>query len=100
MNSSDVPGGVVNILTGKPSELFSQFASHMDVNAIVYCGNDELIQKEIQQKAAGNVKRVLIYQDVNWLSEKGQTPYYILDLQEIKTTWHPIENIGSGGGGY
>ena len=100
VNSSDVPGGVVNILTGKPSELFSQFASHMDVNAIVYCGNDELIQKEIQQKAAGNVKRVLIYQDVNWLSEKGQTPYYILDLQEIKTTWHPIENIGSGGGGY
>jgi len=100
MNSSDVPGGVVNILTGKPSELFSQFASHMDVNAIVYCGNDELIQKEIQQKAAGNVKRVLIYQDVNWLSEKVQTPYYILDLQEIKTTWHPIENIGSGGGGY
>ena len=100
MNSSDVPGGVVNILTGKSSELFSQFASHMDVNAIVYCGNDELIQKEIQQKAAGNVKRVLAYQDVNWLSEKGQTPYYILDLQEIKTTWHPIENIGSGGGGY
>jgi len=100
VNSSDVPGGVVNILTGKPSELFSQFASHMDVNAIVYCGNDELIQKEIQQKAAGNVKRVLIYQDVNWLSEKGQSPYYILDLQEIKTTWHPIENIGSGGGGY
>ena len=100
VNSSDVPGGVVNILTGKPSELFSHFASHMDVNAIVYCGNDELIQKEIQQKAAGNVKRVLIYQDVNWLSEKVQTPYYILDLQEIKTTWHPIENIGSGGGGY
>jgi len=100
VNSSDVPGGVVNILTGKLSELFSQFASHMDVNAIVYCGNDELIQKEIQQKAAGNVKRVLIYQDVNWLSEKGQSPYYILDLQEIKTTWHPIENIGSGGGGY
>jgi len=100
VNSSDVPGGVVNILTGKPSELFSQVASHMDVNAIVYCGNDELIQKEIQQKAAGNVKRVLVYRDVNWLSEKGQTPYYILDLQEIKTTWHPIENIGSGGGGY
>jgi len=100
VNSSDVPGGVVNILTGKPSELFSHFASHMDVNAIVYCGNDELIQKEIQQKAAGNVKRVLVYRDVNWLSEKGQTPYYILNLQEIKTTWHPIENIGSGGGGY
>jgi acyl-CoA reductase-like NAD-dependent aldehyde dehydrogenase len=100
INSSDVPGGVVNILTGKSSELFSQFASHMDVNAVVYCGNDELIQKEMQQKAAGNVKRVLIYRDVNWLSEKGQSPYYILDFQEIKTTWHPIENIGGGSGGY
>lgn len=100
INSSDVPGGVVNILTGKPAELFSQFASHMDVNAVVYCGNEESIQKEMQQKAAGNVKRVLIYKDVNWLSEKGQSPYYILDLQEIKTTWHPIENIGAGGGGY
>jgi len=100
INSSDVPGGVVNILTGTPSELFSQFAAHMDVNAVVYCGNDELIEKEIQQKAAGSVKRVFTYRDVNWLSEKGQSPYYILDLQEIKTTWHPIENIGGAGGGY
>jgi acyl-CoA reductase-like NAD-dependent aldehyde dehydrogenase len=100
INSSDVPGGVINILTGKPSELFSHFASHMDVNAVVYCGNDELIPKGIQQKAAVNVKRVLIYKDVNWLSGKGQSPYYILDAQEIKTTWHPIENIGGGSGGY
>jgi acyl-CoA reductase-like NAD-dependent aldehyde dehydrogenase len=100
INSSDVPGGVVNILTGKPSELFSHFASHMDVNAVIYCENDELVQKEIQQKAAGNVKRVLFYKNVNWLSEKAQSPYYILDVEEIKTTWHPIENIGGGGGGY
>src|SRR5215212_8043071 len=50
VNSSDVPGGVVNILTGKPSELYSHFASHMDVNAIIYCEDDELIQKEMQQK--------------------------------------------------
>jgi acyl-CoA reductase-like NAD-dependent aldehyde dehydrogenase len=95
-----VPGGVVNILTGRPSELFSHFASHMDVNAVIYCGGDALIQKDMQQKAAGNVKRVLIHQDVNWLSEKGQSPYFVLDTQEIKTTWHPIENIGGGGGGY
>ena len=100
INSSDMPGGIVNILTGKPSELFSHFASHMDVNAVVYCGHDALVQKEMQQKAAGNVKRVLIYSEVNWLSEKGQSPYFILDVQEIKTTWHPIENIGGGGGGY
>ncbi len=100
INSSDVPGGVVNILTGKPSELATQFASHMDVNAVVFCENDELLQKDIQQKASLNVKRVLLYNDVDWFSEKGESPYYIMDTQEIKTTWHPIENIGSGGGKY
>jgi len=100
INSSDVPGGVVNILTGKPSELFPHFASHMDVNAAIYCGTDESIQKEMQQKGSGNVKRVLIYRGVDWLTDKGQSPYLILDTQEIKTTWHPIENVGGGGGGY
>jgi acyl-CoA reductase-like NAD-dependent aldehyde dehydrogenase len=100
INSSDVPGGVVNILTGKPSELFSHFASHMDVNAVVYCGSEAGIEKEIQQKGAANVKRVLIYKDTNWFSDKAQSPYFILNTQEIKTTWHPIENVGGGGGGY
>lgn len=100
VHSSDVPGGVVNILTGKPSELATQFASHMDVNAMVYCGGDELVQKDIQEKAALNVKRVLVYTNVNWMAEEGESPYYILDTQEIKTTWHPIENIGGGGGKY
>lgn len=100
INSSDVPGGVVNILTGKPSELATQFAAHMDVNAIVFCEDDELIQKDIQEKASLNVKRVFVYKDVQWQSEEGESPYFILDTQEIKTTWHPIESIGSGGGKY
>jgi acyl-CoA reductase-like NAD-dependent aldehyde dehydrogenase len=100
INSSDVPAGVVNILTGKSSELFSHFASHMDVNAVVYYGNDDQVQKEIQEKATGNVKRILIYKNVSPLSEKNQSPYFILDAQEIKTTWHPIENIGGGSGSY
>jgi acyl-CoA reductase-like NAD-dependent aldehyde dehydrogenase len=100
INSSDVPGGVVNILTGKPSELATQFASHMDVNAMIYCEDDELVQKDIQQKASLNVKRVFLYKEVDWSSEDGESPYFILDTQEIKTTWHPIENIGSGGGKY
>ncbi len=100
INSSDVPGGVVNILTGKVSELAPQFASHMDVNGVVYCGNDVTIQKELQQKGATNVKRIIVHKNINWLSEQGQSPYFILDTEEIKTTWHPIENIGGGGGGY
>ncbi len=100
INSSDVPRGVINILTGKVSELYSSFASHMDVNAVIFCGDDELIQQEMQQKAASNVKRVSIYQGINWSAEKAQSPYYILNTQEIKTTWHPIENIGGGSAGY
>jgi acyl-CoA reductase-like NAD-dependent aldehyde dehydrogenase len=100
INSSDVPGGVINILTGKVSELATQFASHMDVNALVYCGEDSVVQKELQTKGAANVKRILIRKNINWFSEEGQSPYYIMDTQEIKTTWHPIENIGGGGGGY
>jgi acyl-CoA reductase-like NAD-dependent aldehyde dehydrogenase len=100
INSSDVPGGVVNILTGKPSELATQFASHMDVNAMIYCEDDELVQKDIQQKASLNVKRVFLYKEVDWSSEDGESPYFILDTQEIKLPGIPIENIGSGGGKY
>jgi len=100
INSSDTPGGVVNILTGKPSELGLNFASHMDVNAIISTLDDKKLNKEMQEKGADNVKRVLIYDSINWFSAAGESPYFIMDTQEIKTTWHPIENIGGGGAKY
>lgn len=100
INSSDVPGGVINILTGKISELASYFADHMDVNALVFCENDDDIQKMIQEKASLNLKRVVLYNKINWLTNNGQSPYFIMDTQEIKTTWHPIENIGGAKAGY
>ncbi|MBN8835753.1 MAG: aldehyde dehydrogenase family protein [Sphingobacteriia bacterium] len=101
INSSDVPGGVVNILTGKPSELVKYFADHMDVNAVVYCEKNDTDKKLIQEKASLNVKRVLLYDKVNWLNEnESQSPYFIMDTQEIKTTWHPIENVAGGKAGY
>jgi len=100
LNSSDLPGGVVNILTGKINELLPYFADHMDVNATLYCENDEAGQKLIKEKSALNVKRVVIHSDVNWRSEEAQSPYHITDFQEIKTTWHPIENIGGAKAGY
>ncbi|MEO7265231.1 MAG: aldehyde dehydrogenase family protein, partial [Ferruginibacter sp.] len=100
LNSSDVPGGVVNILTGKVTELVSYFADHMDVNAIVFCENDAGTQKMIQEKASLNMKRVVLYNKVNWLTDNSQSPYFIMDTQEIKTTWHPIENIGGAKAGY
>lgn len=100
LNSSDVPGGVVNILTGQISELLPFFADHMDVNATLYCEADEVNQKIIKEKSALNVKRVVIYDDKDWMDDAAQSPYFITDFQEIKTTWHPIENIGGGKAGY
>lgn len=100
LNSSDLPGGVVNILTGKASELAPFFADHMDVNASVYCENDPATKQLIREKSALNVKRVHIYDKIEWLTADGQSPYFIMDLQEIKTTWHPIENIGGAKAGY
>ncbi len=100
LNSSDLPGGVVNILTGKVAELVPFFADHMDVNATVYCESDAATQKMIKEKSALNVKRVVLYDKVKWNDATGQSPYFIMDLQEIKTTWHPIENIGGAKAGY
>jgi acyl-CoA reductase-like NAD-dependent aldehyde dehydrogenase len=99
INSSDVPGGVVNILTGKSKELHSHFSSHMDVNAIVYCRENKEEIKKIQQNASLNVKRAYFY-NKKWNSNEAENPYMILDLQEIKTTWHPIENIGGAKSSY
>ena len=100
INSSDVPGGVINILTGKPSELVKYFADHMDINTVVYCENDAATKKLIQEKASLNVKRVFFYDTINWKTDEGQSPYFIADTQEIKTTWHPIETVGSAKAGY
>lgn len=90
LHASDVSGGVVNILTGYREELVDQFASHMDVNAVVYCDGDADYAKNIQIQAADNVKRVIARCDSDWSLEASQNPYLIKDTQETKTTWHPI----------
>jgi acyl-CoA reductase-like NAD-dependent aldehyde dehydrogenase len=97
--TSDLPGGVVNILTGTTKELLEHFSSHMDVNAIIYCRKDKAEIKTVGEQASLNVKRTF-YWNKDWNNEESQDPYLILDLQEIKTTWHPIENIGVGGAKY
>ena len=58
LNTSDVPAGVVNILTGKRKELIQHFASHKDVNSIIYCGNDNEEIKNIEKLSVENLKRV------------------------------------------
>jgi len=90
LHASDVPGGVVNILTGYREELTEQFASHMDVNAVVYCDGDPEDTKGIQELAADNIKRVIDRVDTDWNADAAQNPYLIKQTQETKTTWHPI----------
>ena len=97
--TSDLPGGVVNILTGKSKELHTHFASHMDVNAVVYCRENGEEAKAIAALSSLNVKRSFFWQKI-WTKAENENPYLIMDLQEIKTTWHPIENIGVSGAKY
>jgi len=89
LNSSDVPGGVVNILTGKKDELFSHMASHMDVNSIIYCGDDEKMTKSISEFASNNIKRTVFFKKNDWYNEQNESPYIIEKTLELKTTWHP-----------
>lgn len=89
--TSDVPGGVVNILTGTRKELLGHMTTHMDVNAVVYCGESTEELKTIETNAALNVKRVATWKSVSWNdSAATESPYRIVELQETKTTWHPI----------
>lgn len=90
LHASDVPGGVVNVLTGYRAELNGQFASHMDVNAVVVSDGDAQAAGEIQREAAENIKRVVVRHDTKWASDAAASPYMIKDTQETKTTWHPI----------
>jgi len=91
LNSSDVPGGVVNILTGKKEELYSHMASHMDVNSILYCGNDEKTIKSISELASNNIKRTHFYKKEDWTKKVYESPYSIEKTLELKTTWHPTD---------
>ncbi|MCB0482000.1 MAG: aldehyde dehydrogenase family protein [Flavobacteriales bacterium] len=99
--TSDVPGGVINMLTGKYSELEAHFVSHMDVNALWYGGNDKNAPKRIEEGSAANLKRVKTTTPSKDLyAENWQSPYLIKAFTEVKTTWHPIENVGGANASY
>lgn len=98
--TSDMPSGVVNILTGKSKELHTHFASHMDINALVNTRDNNTEHVQMAALSAQNVKRYFDWSKKDWYDAKQRNPYMILDLQEIKTTWHPIENIGISGAKY
>jgi acyl-CoA reductase-like NAD-dependent aldehyde dehydrogenase len=88
--TSDVPGGVVNILTGVTAELVPWLAGHMDVNAIDVTGVAADQLAEVEELAAENVRRVHRGPDVDPFSDAAQSPYEITALTEFKTVWHPI----------
>lgn len=92
LHTSDLPGGVVNIITGERSELLKPAASHMDVNAVVYCGSNLAEITALRTEAVGNLKRVTIHsRDAGgWLATDAQSPYMIRETMEVKTTWHPV----------
>lgn len=99
LDTSDLPAGVVNILTGSPEEMLPTLAEHMDVNAIFLSNVNKEMEKSTQLSAVDNLKRVIVKND-DWNQESAQGISYISNFQEIKTTWHPIEQIGGSTSSY
>jgi acyl-CoA reductase-like NAD-dependent aldehyde dehydrogenase len=85
--TSDVPGGVVNVLTGDPGELAPPLAGHMDVDAIDVSGAGAEAAADLERLAAGNLKRVLRADDADWAATPDTRR--LLAFLEVKTVWHP-----------
>lgn len=98
--TSDLPGGVVNLMTGFRRELLKPLVAHMDINAIVVADAWKEERAMLDSEATCNLKRVVVPKVKDWTNDEAQSPYAILDTQEVKTTWHPIERGQGGGGGY
>ncbi|GHB45677.1 aldehyde dehydrogenase [Streptomyces cirratus] len=97
--TSDLPGGVVNILSGKAAEMGPHLASHQDVNAIDLAGADAALAKELEIAAADNLKRVLRPQPVDdWTADPGTSR--MTAFLETKTVWHPTGSLGASGSSY
>ena len=93
--TSDVPGGVVNLITGLRRELVQHLAAHMDVNGLDAYGLDPAQAAAVEELGVDNVKRLVRppssgSDGVDWLSKRCQSPYHIGEFVEIKTVWHPI----------
>jgi len=90
--TSDLPGGVVNLLTGQRAELAPHLASHMDVNAIVDGTGHPELSATLQGGSALNLKRYTRrdLKTADWFANKTEDPYWILDTVEYKTAWHPV----------
>jgi acyl-CoA reductase-like NAD-dependent aldehyde dehydrogenase len=88
LGTSDVPGGVVNMLTGVTAELAPWLAGHRDVNALDLTGVSGSLRVDLQRSAADTVKRVHLPRDDDWTDEPGIDR--LAAFVETKTVWHPI----------
>jgi len=86
--TSDVPGGVVNVLTGRVAEIAPWLASHMDVNAIDLAGAPGALADDLAVAAAENLKRVVRLPAADWSAEPGVERMF--SYLETKTVWHPM----------
>ncbi|MEV6755901.1 aldehyde dehydrogenase family protein [Streptomyces sp. NPDC051214] len=97
--TSDLPGGVVNILSGRTAEITPSLAAHQDVNAIDLAGvEDDDLAKELEVAAADNLKRVVRPQPVDWSADPGT--HRLTAFLETKTVWHPTGSLGASGSSY
>ncbi|MGW3021378.1 aldehyde dehydrogenase family protein [Streptomyces sp. NPDC001221] len=96
--TSDLPGGVVNVLSGRTAEIAAPLAAHQDVNAIDLAGADEDLAKELEIAAADNLKRVLRPQAVDYFETPGIER--LTAFLETKTVWHPTGSLGASGSSY
>ncbi|MEU5436683.1 aldehyde dehydrogenase family protein [Streptomyces sp. NPDC020719] len=96
--TSDVPGGVVNILSGRTAELAVPLASHQDVNALDLAGADAALARDLEIAAADNLKRVLRPAAVDWSADQGTGR--MTAFLETKTVWHPTGSLGASGSAY
>src|SRR5215211_2420102 len=95
--TSDVPAGVVNILTGKITELAPHLAAHADVNALDLTGASAELRESLEQAAAETVKRVYVPKGVpDFIATPGTAR--LRAFLEIKTVWHPIGALSLSGG--
>ncbi|MFE1955860.1 MULTISPECIES: aldehyde dehydrogenase family protein [Streptomyces] len=97
--TSDVPGGVVNILSGRAAEIAPSLAAHQDVNGIDLTGTDADLAKELEIAAADNLKRVRRPQPVEDFAADPGTDRLTYFL-ETKTVWHPTGSLGASGSSY
>lgn len=87
---SDLPGGVINLLTGKRADMIPTFATHAHIRGLSACVS-KADATTLQQGASDSVKRVVLHDPkTDWSAETSQGLYHIRDLTELKTTWHPI----------